>query len=683
MNDRDFALPWLAETADALACDIGTRCDEQARVRLARGLHQIAAAWRPEDGDRAIFEAFVHDHFAADQRALDCLFARYDELLEQISGHMTELHLSLARHATIDTGLELPVDTLFAALDPSAHFLDDCFATKLAHVVLLNFPVTTLEERAAHGDGWTRRQWAEARLGLAFAYRVPAEIRQRVQAVYARVGRYVDTYNIWMHHVLDPSGNRLFPPRLRLISHWTLRDEIRGAYGDGAAAIGRQRLVQRVLERIIEQSIPAAVVDNPGVDWNVLDNTVRAATVEDGPESLPRARGVDLGSGAAPREPDTRYALLLEQFHARRQLDAYGTAGATAIDRSFDEGREMSEERVRALLAEVVSSPLVGRVAKLVARRLGRPLEPFDIWYYGFRANRAFSEDALDSIVKARFPDGAAFHRQIPAMLQSLGFAPDRARELAANILVEPARGSGHACGCAMRGAKARLRTRIDATGMTYKSFNIAVHEMGHNVERTISVNDMDHHLLQGVPNTAFTEAVAMVFQARDLELLGVTSAARSPEAAALDVLDDFWQTVEIAGTALVELDIWHWLYAHPDATPESLREATLDAARARWNEYFASAYGIADVTLLAVYSHMLVVPLYLPNYPLGHLIARQIEEHMRGAASVGEEIDRICRCGLVSPDLWMKLATGSPVGAGAMLLAAEKAARQVERGGG
>ena len=28
----------------------------------------------------------------------------------------------------------------------------------------------------------------------------------------------------------------------------------------------------------------------------------------------------------------------------------------------------------------------MGRVAALVRRRLGRPLEPFDIWYSGFRA---------------------------------------------------------------------------------------------------------------------------------------------------------------------------------------------------------------------------------------------------------------------------------------------------------
>ncbi|MCK7534347.1 MAG: hypothetical protein MZV63_26685 [Marinilabiliales bacterium] len=57
---------------------------------------------------------------------------------------------------------------------------------------------------------------------------------------------------------------------------------------------------------------------------------------------------------------------------------------------------------------------------------------------------------------------------------------------------------------------------------MNYKGYNIAIHEFGHTVEQTISLHDVDHYLLRGVPNTAFTEALAFVFQKRDLELLGI-----------------------------------------------------------------------------------------------------------------------------------------------------------------
>ncbi|MDR1115984.1 MAG: hypothetical protein LBL33_07565 [Tannerella sp.] len=41
----------------------------------------------------------------------------------------------------------------------------------------------------------------------------------------------------------------------------------------------------------------------------------------------------------------------------------------------------------------------------------------------------------------------------------------------------------------AMKGQKARLRTRIPADGMNYKGYNIAIHEFGHNVKQTIMID--------------------------------------------------------------------------------------------------------------------------------------------------------------------------------------------------
>ena len=67
---------------------------------------------------------------------------------------------------------------------------------------------------------------------------------------------------------------------------------------------------------------------------------------------------------------------------------------------------------------------------------------------------------------------------------------------------------------------------------MNYKGFNIAVHEMGHNVEQTFSLNDVDYTLLQGVPNTAFTEALAFVFQAQDLDAAGAGLSGREKRSA-------------------------------------------------------------------------------------------------------------------------------------------------------
>jgi hypothetical protein len=259
------------------------------------------------------------------------------------------------------------------------------------------------------------------------------------------------------------------------------------------------------------------------------------------------------------------------------------------------------------------------------------------------------------------------------------GFSKEKAQYLADHIVVDPARGSGHALGAQRRADQAHLRTRVEKDGMNFKGFNIAVHEMGHNVEQTFSLNDVDSTLLQGVPNTAFTEALAFVFQAHDLELLGL--AKPDPKAQALKTLNDFWMTYEIAGVALVDMGVWHWMYDHPDATPAQLKEATLQICRDLWNQYYAPVFKKKDVvSTLGIYSHMIDAFLYLPDYPIGHLIAFQIEQQVEKARNLGSEFERMAKIGNVAPDIWMKQATGAPVGAQALLAATEKALAAVAR---
>ena len=162
-------------------------------------------------------------------------------------------------------------------------------------------------------------------------------------------------------------------------------------------------------------------------------------------------------------------------------------------------------------------------VAQLIEQRLGRKLEPFDIWYNGFRPRqqRERGRAGRHHPASATRPPPPST-RTCPTSSKALGFSAERAAFLAAKIDVDPARGSGHAAGAARRDDNAHLRTRVGKDGMDYKGFNIAVHELGHNVEQIFSLNRVDHTLLHGVPNTAFTEAMAFVFQARDLELLGL-----------------------------------------------------------------------------------------------------------------------------------------------------------------
>ncbi|HXI14107.1 MAG TPA: hypothetical protein VNM92_15900 [Thermoanaerobaculia bacterium] len=663
----------MEQSVKRLEAELALKSDAAALRRLQRGLSQVARFWRPEDGDAVAFEAFVRTQFISDQATLDTVFKRLDSSFEQLDGHMHEINREFRNQSDLDRGPILPVDDILAGYDPSAHTTDDFFENKLAFIVLLNFPLTTLDERLAQGETWSRRQWAEARLGSRFNRRVPAEVNLAISAAGSQAERYISEYNIWMHHLLGANGNRLFPEKLRLLSHWNLRDQIKADYSEGAAGLARQRMIQKVMDRIVTQSIPQSVIDNPAVDWNPETNEVRRSPVKDYEPASARS----LDPSNAP-EPDTRYATLLKSFHAYRRVDPYSPTAPTVIDRRFAEDRELPEQRVRAMLEAVLSSPLVPEVASLIKQRVGRPLEPFDIWYNGFRARGAYTEAQLDELVARKYGDAEAFKKDIPRLLTQLGFSAERAGVLARNIVVDPARGSGHAMGAEMRSEKAHLRTRFEAGGMNYKGYNIAIHEMGHNVEQTISLNDIDYGFLQGVPNTAFTEALAFVFQGHDLELLGLSK----PDAAskATNTLSDFWGTFEIAGVALVDMDVWHWMYGHPEATPAQLREAVGRIAKSTWNKYYATIFRQRDVAILGVYSHMINYPLYLPDYPVGRMIAFQIEEKMEKSGSIGAEFERMARQGNLAPDVWMKRATGAPVGPEALLRATRDALRIVTK---
>ena len=658
----------VSPTGDSarLEAELVAKYGETQRERAHRGIAQVAALWRAEDGDDAAFGAFIRDSFAGDPAALDAMFARYQHNLETIYGHAHEISRELNAPSDLDVGAIAPYDEAFAAWNPRAHLLDDLFANRLAFTVLLNFPLTSLAERTRDGPAWSRRQWAETQLAEGFRQRLPATANQAVADTYAASERYIAGYNIWMHNLVDSRGARLFPEGKKLLSHWNLRDEIKADYADGKSGLAKQRMIQRVMERIVSQEIPAVVIDSAAVDWNPYTNVVTPASAVSAP-----------AVGTA-REPDTRYERLLANFHAQQQVDKYSPGEPTLIARAFDTGRQLSEQRVQAMLEQVLGSPQVARTARLIARRLGRRLEPFDIWYSGFRPGSSQSEAQLDTIVRGRYPTAAAYEQDVPQLLRKLGFAPDRADYVARHIVVEAARGSGHAMGAQMRGEPAHLRTRVEKDGMNYKGYNIAIHEMCHNVEQTFSLNDIDYYSLSGVPNTAFTEALAFTCQNRDLELLGVTQP--DPQSKALQTLNDFWSTYEIAGVALVDMGVWRWMYAHPEATPAQLREATLELARAVWNRWYAPVFGVRDVSLLAIYSHMINETLYLPDYPIGHLIAFQVEAQMARAGDFGKEFERVARLGAIAPDLWMTQATGAPVGPEALLAATERALTEIER---
>lgn len=672
MYAQNEAPGWMEQSVRNMRQELTTKYGEQQEERISKGLAQVSKFWRSGDGAQSEFEEFVRANFASAGQDLDNMFNRFEYLLEQFDGHMLEIGRAFRLQTDLELGPVYPFDEAFAGYDPSAHAADDFFNNKIAFTVLLNFALTTLDEKIKNGADWTRRQWAETRLAQRFSRRVPAEVNLAISQAGAQADQYISNYNIWMHHLTDNTGSRLFPAKLRLLSHWNLRDEIKASYADGKNGFAKQKMIQQVMERIVTQTIPAAVVNNPGVDWNPYSNEVRPAAVQDADPTEIKST-----EAAGTPEPDTRYEMLLNTFRASKKADPYSPTAPTHIERSFNVGRELPEARVRQMFENVLSSPLLPKVARLIEKRLGRKLEPFDIWYNGFRARSRYTGEELDKIVSQKYPDAAAYKKDIPNMLTALGFSKEMSAYLAEHIEVDPARGSGHASGAAMRSENAHLRTRIGASGMDYKGFNIAVHEMGHNVEQVLTLNKIDHTLLQGVPNTAFTEAIAFVFQANDLKLLGLD--ASDPQADALKTLNDFWATYEIAGVALVDMSVWHWMYDHPDATAAQLKEAVISISKEVWNKYYAPVLNRRDVLLLGIYSHMIDAFLYLPDYPIGHLIAHQIEANIRKSGSIGDEIQRIVQPGSVLPDVWMQNATGSTVSEKAMLEAAEEALRIVQ----
>ncbi|HNR52191.1 MAG TPA: hypothetical protein PKI80_11455, partial [Deltaproteobacteria bacterium] len=448
---------------------------------------------------------------------------------------------------------------------------------------------------------------------------------------------------------------QLFADDMVLLSHWNLRDEIKSNYADMETGNEKQEMVYKVMERIIRQEIPAKVINNPQYEWAPYSNKV----TKDG------------AAADASAEPDTRYSHVISIFKAWKAIDPYNPGMNTAMLRSFSGGMEISEEDAAALFNEYLSSPQLRQLAEIIRERLGRDLRPYDIWYDGFKSRSSMPESMLTAKTSALYPDPAAFRAGMPDILIKLGWSPERARYLADKIVVDPARGSGHAWGAAMKGAVSHLRTRVSDKGMDYKGYNIAVHEFGHNVEQTISLYDVDYYTLSGVPNTAFTEATAFLFQDRDLMLLGINDA--NPEKEKLQTLDAAWSLMEIMGVSLVEMGVWNWLYENPEATPAQLRDKTLDIAVEEWNKYFAPVLGVSDSPLLAIYSHMINTPLYLANYAYGQIIQFQIEEHLKGK-DFSDEIDRMYSLGRLTPQQWMSQATGTKISAQPLLRALDEA---------
>ena len=634
-------------------------------VLAERGVRQVAALWQEADGTETDFVELVTTHYAATAEEKKVLYNRLSHILEQCGQSADLLNNTLQEPTTlVGKGEPSTVDWIISGYSPMAHFAEDMFANKIAHICVLNFPHYTLEEKNTLGKEWTRQEWAYARLGDVFSSRVPGNVVANYSQALSEAENYIAGYNIMMHCLRNEQGEQLWTEPMALLSHWNLRDELKSNYADVPNAREKQEMIYQVMLRIIRQEIPAVVVNNDKLLWCPTTNHVSG-----NPDSGIKLK-VDIS-----REPDTRYQQIINIFRVGQQIDAYRPDAPTHVLRTFNEDLEIPMEEIEALFTQLIESDEIKQVAALIRERLGRDLRPYDIWYDGFKSRSSISEDVLTAETQKRYPYAKAFEKDMPRMLMDLGFANDKAKEIASHIVVEAARGSGHARPCVGRNQPARLRTRISDKGMDYKGYNIAVHEFGHNVEEVISLYDIDYYTLAGIPNTGFTEASAFLFQERDLQLLGYK--AKGEEAKGEEVLDMIWGMYEIMGVSLVDMAMWEWLYANPKATAAQLREAVIAIAGDIWNKYYAPLLGEPDCPLLGIYSHMVGYALYLPAYPIGNIVQFQLEEHLakcKTPAEFAKEYTRIYQQGKLTPDAWMRGAVGEAMSIDPILNAVREA---------
>ena len=307
----------------------------------------------------------------------------------------------------------------------------------------------------------------------------------------------------------------------------------------------------------------------------------------------------------------------------------------------------MPEPRVRAMLEEVLD--VAARAARREADREAARPPARAVRHLVQRlpaARRVHRGGARRDHAASAIRPPRPTRPTCPNLLVELGFTKERAEYLA-----EQHRGRS--------GARLRPRARRRAAAATTRTCARASARTGWTTRATTSRSTRwattssrcsrsttsTTTLLAGVPNTAFTEALAFVFQAHDLELLGLVEARRA-EQARCRRSNDFWGTYEIAGVGArrhgrVALDV-----RPPDATPAELRERrSCRSRRTSGTSTTRRSSASEDVVLLGVYAHMIDNLLYLPDYPIGHLIAFQIEEQMReGRRTSAPEFERMAR---------------------------------------
>jgi hypothetical protein len=78
---------------------------------------------------------------------------------------------------------------------------------------------------------------------------------------------------------------------------------------------------------------------------------------------------------------------------------------------------QIPQEQVEALFHEFLTAPQLKQTGEIIRKRLGRELQPWDIWYDGFKARSSIPEEKLNAITRTRYPDAKALEDDLKNIL--------------------------------------------------------------------------------------------------------------------------------------------------------------------------------------------------------------------------------------------------------------------------
>lgn len=623
---------------------------------INKSVASLSAHWLKMDGSEEDFQTFCERYYISDPCEKNALFIKLQDKLEKMFGLSFEIYWSNKWSLMMDTGPVEPIDSMLAEIDPFAHISEDLYRSKLAHLILLNFPLLSLESKnKLENTNTDRLLLAQCRLAELCRSRVSAEIAAFESSAINSSYEYINYLKIDLHRILDENQKPLSNINLTVDVHWGLRDQINFLYRK-PDAFHKQILLYKIWERATLEEIPSEYHNNPNILWDPIDNLIYDQQSDQPVEIKSLHQG--------------RYKALLGLFKAKRMEDLSIPYRQNYIDRSFEFERELTEESVRKLLTDFMENPYLLNCASYLKKILKRDLRSFDIIFNQFDIANDHTSNEYDELILEKYPTLTDFYHAIPAILKTLRFDNNFAEDIARQIQVVSCRSGGLSSFPKMKGGKFILATPTDHNKMNYTSFLTAMHELGHCVEGYISLEMSDYYTLGKVPSPAFSESFAYLFDSRSLEILGIEKT--SSEKNKFKTLNLFWSCFLNCGLALVDMDIWHWMYDHPECTETDLKSAALRISKDIWNRFYFPVLGDKDSTILAGYSVMITHPLYLPEFALAIFIQTQIEQYLENK-SLGIEMVRMCKAGSLTPNQWMREAVGESISSKGLLEKTER----------